>query len=134
MAITGQVVVSCTRSMRRVYFRAYNSRNYFKIDDVMKLLSSINLEETDFPGEEYFRNEAFEVEEVIGDRTALLYFDVEVAAYIHSEDTGSFIESEVIHVGYQDGYFKDDGDFVVVTNDRVRAFENKLEKLIKEEL
>src|SRR5690554_6338001 len=100
----------------------------------MKLLSSINLEETDFPGEGYFRNEAFEVEEVIGDRTALLYFDVEVAAYVQSEETGSFRESEVIHVGFQDGYFKDDGDFVVVTNNRARALENKLEKLIKEEL
>jgi len=100
----------------------------------MKLLSSINLEETDFLGEEYFRDENFEVETVIGDRTALLYFDVEVVAYVQSEITGTFRESEIIHVEYQDGYFKDDGAFVVVTNDRVRAFENKLEKLIKEEL
>ena len=100
----------------------------------MELLSSINLEETDFPGEEYFRDENFEVEEVIGGRTALLYFDVEVVACFQSEDTGSFIESETIDVEYQDGYFNDDGDPVVVSNDRVRALENKLEKLIKSEL
>ncbi len=120
--------------MRRVYFRTHRYRNYFKVDYVMKLLSSINLEETDFPGEGYFRDEAFEVEEVIGGRTALLYFDVEVAAYVQSEDTGSFIDSEVIHVGYQDGYFKDDGDIVVITNDRSRALENKLKNLIKSEI
>lgn len=100
----------------------------------MKLLSRINLEQTEFPGEWCFSVENFEVETTIGGRTALLYFDVEVAAYVRSEDTGSSIESEVIHVEYQDGYFKDDGDFVVVTNNRARALENKLEKLIKEEL
>lgn len=100
----------------------------------MELLSSINLEETDFPGEEYFRDEDFEVEEVIGGRTALLYFDVEVAAYFITEDTGSFRDNEIIHVEYQDGYFTDDSDPVVVANDRSRALENKLEKLIKNEL
>jgi len=100
----------------------------------MKLLSSINLEETEFLGEEYFRDEEFEVEEVIGGRTALLYFEVEVVAYFRDEETGSFRDSEVIYVEYQDGYFKDYGDPVVVTNDRMRALENKLEELIKKEL
>jgi len=100
----------------------------------MELLSSINLEQTEFQGEWYFRNEAFEVETTIGGRTALLYFYVEVAAYFITEDTGSFRESEVIHVEYQDGYFDDDGDIVVITNDRARALENKLKNLIKSEL
>ena len=100
----------------------------------MKLLSSINLEEMEFLGEEYFRDEDFEVETTIGGRTALLYFDVEVVACFQSEDTGSFIESETIDIEYDCGYFKDDGAFVVVTNDRARALENKLEKLIKSEL
>ena len=100
----------------------------------MKLLSKVSLEETEFLGEEYFRDENFEVEEVIGGRTALLYFDVEVETHIQQDDTGWFIKSEIIHVEFQDGYFTDDGDLVVITNDRARALENKLKKLIKSEL
>jgi len=125
--------------MRRVYFLAYNSRNYFKVDDVMKLLSKVNLEDTDFPGEGYFRDEEFEVEEVIGVRTVLLYFDVEVVVDYYDNYIDGMFESRhvrtcTVSVEYNSGYFTDDGDVVVVTERRRKEIEREVAQLIINQL
>lgn len=105
----------------------------------MKLLSKVNLEDTDFLEEEYFRDEAFEVETTIGDRAAILYFDVEVVVdyydnYIDGRFESRHVRTCTVSVEYDCGYFDDDGDVVVVTDKEKRGLEKKVEKLIKEVL
>lgn len=105
----------------------------------MKLLSSINLEETEFPEEEYFRDEEFEVEGKINGRKALLYFDVEVIVDYYDNYIDDMFESRhvrtcTVSVEYDSGYFDDDGDVVVVTNKEIKKLEKEVEQLIKEEL
>ena len=105
----------------------------------MKLLSRINLEETDFLGEEYFRDENFEVEATIGGRTALLYFDVEVVVdyydnYIDGRFESRHVRAHTVSVEYDYGYFDDDGDVVTLSDKEINKLEKKVEKLIKLEL
>lgn len=105
----------------------------------MKLLSRINLEETDLPKEEYFRDEALEVEGKINGRKALIYFDVEVVVYSKCNYIDGLVESvhkeeEMVYVEFDSGYFTDDGDVIVVTDKEINELEKKVEKLIKLEL
>ena len=105
----------------------------------MKLLSKVNLEDTDFPGEGYFRDEEFEVEEVIGVRTVLLYFDVEVVVDYYENYIDGMFESRhvrtcTVSVEYDSGYFTDDGDLVPLSDKEINELEKKVEKLIKLEL
>ena len=105
----------------------------------MKLLSSINLADTDFPGEGYFRDEEFEVEAIIGVRTALLYFDVEVVVDYYDNYIDGMFESRhvrtcTVSVEYDSGYFDDDGDVVALTEIGIKVLEKKVKQLIKEEL
>ena len=105
----------------------------------MKLLSKVNLEETDFPGEGYFRDEAFEVETTIVGRTALLYFYVEVVVdyydnYIDGRLESSHVRTCTVSVEYDCGYFDDDGDLVPLSDKEIKELEKKVEKLIKLEL
>lgn len=139
LAVTRPQLVSCTRCMRRVYFRAHRYRYYFKAYYVMKLLSKVNLEETDFLEEEYFRDEAFEVEELIGGRKVSLYFDVEVVVYYYDNYIDGRFESRhvsrrAVSVEYDCGYFTDDGDLVPLSDKEIKDLEKKVEKLIKEVL
>lgn len=105
----------------------------------MKLLSKVNLEETDFLEEEYFRDEAFEVEGKINVRKVSLYFYVEVVVdyydnYIDGRFESRHVRTCTVNVEYDCGYFDDDGDVVVVTDKEKRGLEKKVEKLIKEVL
>ena len=105
----------------------------------MKLLSKVNLEETDLLEEEYFRDEAFEVEELIGGRKALIYFDVEVVVYSKCNYIDGLVESvhkeeEMVYVEFDSGYFTDDGDLVPLSDKEINELEKKVEKLIKLEL
>lgn len=105
----------------------------------MKLLSKVNLEDTDFPGEGYFRDEDFEVEGKINGRKALLYFDVEVIVDYYDNYIDGMFESRhvrtcTVSVEYNSGYFTDDGDVVVVTDKEIKKLEKEVEQLIKEEL
>lgn len=138
MAITRSKLVSYTRSMRMVYFLAYNSRNYFKVY-VMKLLSKVNIEETDFLEEEYFRDEAFEVEAIINGRKVLLYFDVDVVVYYKRNYIDGMVESvyaekEMVSVEYDSGYYTDDGDFVPLSDKEIKELERNVKQLIINEL
>ena len=105
----------------------------------MKLLSSINLEDTDFLKEEYFRDEAFEVECKINGRKSSLYFDVEVVVDYYDNYIDGRFESRHVRtctgsVEYDCGYFDDDGDVVVLTERRRKEIEKEVENLIKEVL
>ena len=105
----------------------------------MKLLSRINLEETDFLKEEYFRDEAFEVECKINGRKASLYFDVEVVVdyydnYIDGRFESRHVQTCTVSVEYDCGYFDDDGDVVVLTDKEINELEKEVKQLIKSEL
>jgi len=105
----------------------------------MELLSNINLEETDFPGEGYFWNENFEVEEVVGNRTALLYFDVEVVVdyydnYIDGRFESRHVRTCTVSVEYDSGYFTDDGDVVKLSDKKIKELEKEVKQLIINEL
>lgn len=105
----------------------------------MELLSSINLEETDFPGEGYFRDEAFEVETTIVGRTALLYFYVEVVVdyydnYIDGRFESRHVRTCTVSVEYDCGYFDDDGDVVKLSDKKIKELEKEVKQLIKSEL
>jgi len=105
----------------------------------MKLLSKVNLEETDFLGEEYFRDENFEVEATIGVRTTLLFFDVEVVVdycdnYIDGIFESRHVRTCTVSVEYDSGYFDDDGDIVALTEREIKELEKEVKQLIKEEL
>lgn len=97
----------------------------------MKILSEVYFEDSDFIDENYFLNKEFEVEKKFGDRTAILFFEVEIIQTIETEETGSFIKREVIYVEYDSGCFKDDGEMVVLTQERVKELENELHNLLK---
>lgn len=105
----------------------------------MKLLSKVNLEETDLPEKEYFRDEAFEVEELIGGRKVSLYFYVEVVVdyydnYIDGRFESRHVRKCTVSVEYDCGYFDDDGDVVKLSDKEIKDLEKKVEKLIKEVL
>ena len=105
----------------------------------MKLLSKVNLEETDLPEEEYFRDEAFEVECKINGRKSSLYFDVEVVFdyydnYIDGRFESRHVRTCTVSVEYDCGYFDDDGDVVPLSDKEINDFENKLKNLIKSEI
>ena len=59
-----------------------------------------------------------------------LFFE-EIIQTIETEETGSFIKREVIYVEYDSGCFKDDGEMVVLTQERVKELENELHNLLK---
>lgn len=63
----------------------------------MKLLSSINLEETNSRKRNISRDEDFEVEAIIGSRTALLYFDVEVVVDYYDNYIDGMFESSITY-------------------------------------
>lgn len=105
----------------------------------MKLLSKVNLEETDLLKEEYFRDEAFEVEGKINGRKASLYFDVEVVVdyydnYIDGRFESRHVRTFTVSVEYDSGYFNDDGDVMVVTDKRRNEIEKNVKQLIINEL
>ncbi len=105
----------------------------------MKLLSKVNLEDTDFLGDAYFRDEAFEVECKINGRKSSLYFDVEVVVdyydnYIDGRFESRHVREQTISVEYDCGYFDDDGDVVTLSDKEINELEKKVEKLIKLEL
>lgn len=105
----------------------------------MKLLSKVNLEDTDFLEEEYFRDEAFEVECKINGRKSSLYFDVKVVVdyydnYIDGRFESRHVRTCTVSVEYDSGYFTDDGDIVQLSDKEINELEKKVEKLIKLEL
>lgn len=98
----------------------------------MKLLSKVNLEETDFLEEEYFRDEAFEVECKINGRKASLYFDVEVVVdyydnYIDGRFESRHVRTCTVNVEYDCGYFDDDGDVVKLSDKKIKELEKEKE-------